>query len=94
MPSSVALGSGTQRTGCLALALVLQVFSNKIQFKKYFVNSSIVSMHEVRELHYFLLCHLQQVSGHLSDGGVEADVQGLELHHPSVLDDPLNLLPS
>ena len=50
-------------------------------------------MHEVWELHYFLLGHLQQVSGHLSDGGIEADVQGLELHRPPVLDDPLNLLP-
>ena len=49
-------------------------------------------MHEVWELRYFLLGQLEEVAGHLPDGGIEADVQGLQSSHPPVLDDPLDLL--
>ena len=49
-------------------------------------------MHQVGELQYFLFRRLESVSGHLPDGGIEADVQALQLP-VSQSDDSLYLLP-
>ena len=52
-----------------------------------------VSVHQVRELKYFLFCELQGRSGYLSYGRIEANVQTFQFAGGHS-DDSLDLLPS